>query len=123
MENKTMDDNKTIKDVRISCIHEELNTLLEQIRNLSVNKNKLESELATLLSPFKIGDIIKWETARSHFNYGRIIKIRILYCDFSSRTDFKWTVSRILKDGSAHRKPCSVFSYQTPVLYSADSTI
>lgn len=118
-----MDNNKTIKDVRISCIHEELNTLLEQIRNLSVNKNKLESELATLLSPFKIGDIIKWETARNHFNYGRIIKIRILYCDFSSRTDFKWTVSRILKDGSAHRKPCSVFSYQTPVLHSADSTI
>lgn len=113
--------NKIIKDVQVSCILEELNALREQIKNLSENKNKLESELATLLSPFKIGDIIKWETARSHFNYGRIIEIRLWCCDFKSThptSRFKWTVSRILKNGSAHRKPCSVFSYQTPILHS-----
>ena len=108
--------NGEIKDVRISHLREELEALKEQIRNLSAHKSKLELELATLVSPFKVGDVIKWETARGRFNSGCVVEIKFLAHTCYRSPSFEWTVSRILKNGSSHRKLCSVFSCQEPVL-------
>lgn len=104
------------KDVRISWLRTELSSLRDRIKDLSAHKSNLESELANLTSPFKVGDVIRWETARGRFNSGRIVEIKLL-CPISYHSPaFEWTVSRILKNGSAHRKLCSVFSCQNPVL-------
>jgi hypothetical protein len=108
--------NGEIKDVRISHLCEELEALKEQIRNLSAHKSKLELELATLVSPFKVGDVIKWETARGRFNSGCVVEIKFLAYTCYRSPSFEWTVSRILKNGSSHRKLCSVFLCQKPVL-------
>lgn len=102
--------------VRVSWLRTELSSLRDRIKELSAHKSNLESEFANLTSPFKVGDVIQWETARGHFNSGRVLAIKLL-CPISYHSPtFEWTVSRILKNGSAHRKLCSVFSCQKPVL-------
>ena len=93
------DDEKKLRD--------ELAVAMARHRVACAEKYAAENRLAEHLSPFKLGQIIQWQSGR-FFARGRVESV-----SFSYGTTIQWQVTRITKDG-LDGKLQNVYGFQSP---------
>lgn len=82
------------KDNRAAELRKQIDALESTIDAMSGDVKAMKSELAELLSPFKIGDIIEWKRGKTKAR-GRVTGVT-----FWIGRDCQWQVTTIRKDNT-----------------------
>lgn len=109
---------KKLPDAALDRI-ERILEIKEEISLLQVEKSRLLSEVADLVSPFKEGDVIEYKRS-TQVRKAKVISSALRYADSVDDFDpsrIRLRVQGILKDGSLG-KESMVYSYDDPKLVS-----